>query len=381
MPGEDPTCRAFFTLGKVTTIPGAVRGAKRVIDKRCGRGKLSPYDGSPSGTCDNTLNLVSEKMNVKKILDSMSMENKGLSYKLSIVFAFFFLVPLLGFVYFAVKYNILDDEFTPLFAVGLLVSSFFGYNIIRRIFDDIRTTSKNITETIAKEIKSIGQSSATTSEMQGIVQSFHAIERELLGSFRNLDRRASQISTLKELSDLCYVTFDTEDLFHITLERSLKLVNADIGSVLILEQPHREAFILQASIGHGEILHKGDRVAFGDSLAKYAVINKSPLKGDDIEKDIRFGRSSRSLYGTKSFLCMPLKGIREVIGVLNLSRRESTLPFSQDDVEILTPLLSSIAFTYDNLGLMKKNKIKDLHFKTLNDALAILLSSIRDSER
>ena len=83
------------------------------------------------------------------------MENKSLHHKLSIVFAFFFLVHLLGFVYFAVKYNILDDEFTPLFAVGLLVSSFFGYNIIRRIFDDIRTTSKNMTETIAKEIKSI----------------------------------------------------------------------------------------------------------------------------------------------------------------------------------------------------------------------------------
>src|SRR3990172_8930994 len=380
MPGEDPTCRAFFTLGKVTTIPGAVRGAKRVIDKRCGRGKLSPYDGSQNETCDNALNSVSKKMNVKKILDSMSMENKGLHHKLSIVFAFFFLVPLLGFVYFAVKYNILDDEFTPLFAVGLLVSSFFGYNIIRRIFDDIRTTSKNMTETIAKEIKNIGPSSAVTSEMQGIVQSFHAIEKELLGSFRNLDRRASQISTLKELSDLCYVTFDTEDLFHITLERSLKLVNADIGSVLILEQPHREAFILQACIGHGEILHKGDRVAFGDSLAKYAVINKSHLLVDDIEKDIRFGRSSRSLYGTKSFLCMPLKGIKEVIGVLNLSRRNSDLPFTQDDVEVLTPLLSGAAFTYDNLGLMKNNDTRDRHLKAMDEMQHILGSSLRDKE-
>ena len=319
-------------------------------------------------------------MNVNKILDSISMENKSLHHKLSIVFAFFFLVPLLGFVYFAVKYNILDDEFTPLFAVGLLVSSFFGYNIIRRIFDDIRTTSKNMTETIAKEIKSIGQSSATTSEMQGIVQSFHAIERELLGSFRNLDRRASQISTLKELSDLCYVTFDTEDLFHITLERSLKLVNADIGSVLILEQPHREAFILQASIGHGEIMRKGDLIPFGDSIAKYAVINKSPLLVDDIEKDIRFGRSSRSLYGTKSFLCMPLKGIKEVIGVLNLSRRSSDLPFTQDDVEVLTPLLSGAAFTYDNLGLMKNNDMKDRHLKVMDEMRHVLGSSLRDKE-
>jgi len=65
-----------------------------------------------------------------------------------------------------------------------------------------------------------------------------------------------QISTLKELSDLCYVTFDTEDLFYITLERALKLANADVGSVLILDQPKREFFVVQATIGHGEILRK-----------------------------------------------------------------------------------------------------------------------------
>ena len=151
-------------------------------------------------------------MNFKKIFNSISMETKGLYYKLSIVFAFFFLSPLLGFIYFAVKYNLLYDEFTPLVAVGLLVSAFFGYTIIRKIFDEILVTSQNMKETIAKEIKTSGPQDAT-SELQGIAQSFHAIEKELLRSFRNLDRRISQISTLKELSDLCYVTFDAEDLF------------------------------------------------------------------------------------------------------------------------------------------------------------------------
>lgn len=318
-------------------------------------------------------------MNLRKILDGMSMENKGLRYTLTIAFALFFLVPLLGFAYFALKYHILEDEFIPLFSLAILISAFFGYSIIRKIFDDIRAASQDMTETIANEIK-ISNPLSATSEMQGIVYSFRAIEKELQNSFRNLDQRVSQISTLKELSDLCYVTFDTGDLFYVTLERALKLVSADIGSVMILEQPQRAAFIMQACIGHSEGLSKGDRIVFADSLAKYAVVNKSPLLVEDIEQDIRFGRLNKTHYGTKSFLCMPIKGIKDVIGVLSLSRRESTVPFTQDDVDVLTPLLSSAAFTYDNLGLMKKNDTQDQHLKILDYLYSILSSSLRDSE-
>ena len=318
-------------------------------------------------------------MNFNKILSSLSMENTGLHYKLSIVFAFFFLFPLLGFTYFAVKYDLLHDQFTPLIAVGLLASSFFGFTILRRIFDEILVTSRNMREVVTEKINVSGPADKT-SELQEITRSFSTIVKELLDSYRNLDRRMSQISTLKELTDLCYITFDAEDLFHITLERALKLVNADIGSVFIIEQPGRDAFTVQACVGFGSELQKGQQIAFADSIAKYAVINKSPLLVEDIEKDIRFGRPNRSHYGTKAFLCMPFKGIREVIGVLNLSRRDSALPFGQNDVDVLSPLLSSVAFTYDNLRLIKKNAEKDLHLKVLDELHHVLASSLSGSE-
>jgi len=306
------------------------------------------------------------------------MENKGLYYKLTIVFALFFFVPVLGLGYFSLKFDILSDDATPLLALSLLIASLFGYTIIRRVFDDIRLASQSMTEVVTKEVKGLNPL-PSSSEVQGILQSFQAMERELRSNFLTLDKRVAQISTLKELSDLCYVTFDTEDLFYITLERALKLVNADIGSVLLLEQPKREAFILQASIGLAA-LNKGARIDFTESIAKYAVINKSPLLVEDIETDMRFKRPNSPQYGSKSFLCMPLKGIKEVIGVLSLARRSSDLPFTQEDVEVLSPLLSSAAFTYDNLGLMKMNDEKDRHFLALNAVHNILNSSLRNNE-
>jgi len=309
-------------------------------------------------------------MGFSKWLSSMSIESKGLSYRLTIIFSLFFLVPLLGFFFFAIKYDILADEYIPIYFISLLIFSLFGYSMVRKIFDTIAKVSKNVSESTALQLSGTRQDAAN--ELEGIVVSFQSLDRELRSSFGQLREKASQISTLKELSDLCYVTFDTEDLFFITLERALRLVSADIGTVLILERPRRENFIVQASIGHGDKVKKGDRIDFGASIAKFAVINKSPLLVTDIETDCRFSRVNREHYGTKSFLCMPLKGINTVIGVLTMSRRSEEKSFSQEDADILTPLLSNAAFTYDNLALIKadseKNqlvKVMDMGFKMI----------------
>ena len=205
--------------------------------------------------------------------------------------------------------------------LALLVSSLAGYVLIRKVFDGIRNTSKTISETLTKNIEGFKLPTAAD-ELQGIVQSFMTVENELRNSFSNLEKRTAQLSTLKELSDLCYVTFDNEDLFAITLDRALKLTNADVGSVLILEGKERKTFVIHATYGLGDLAKIGDRVDFATSIAKLAVINKSTLLIGDIEKDNRFGRENRPHYATKSFLCMPLKGIQEVFGVLTLSRRE-----------------------------------------------------------
>jgi class 3 adenylate cyclase/GAF domain-containing protein len=176
------------------------------------------------------------------------------------------------------------------------------------------------------------------------------------------------------------MTFDSNDLFSITLEMAMKLTNADVGSVLLLEGPERETLVIRATYGMKGLVKTGDRMDFSSSIAKYAVINKSPLLVDDIEKDNRFGRENRSQYATKSFLCMPLKGMKEVFGVLTLSRRSENTPFSTDDVEVLTPLISNAAITFENLNLRQDYRGSIKQLDTYTDILKILGSSLRNGE-
>jgi len=319
-------------------------------------------------------------MNIKKWFNIFSAGGSGLYYKLSVIFSLFFLVPVVGFLYFALKYEFLNDIYIPYFFIALLVFSLLGYVILRKFFDEIVSISGNISKTVADEFSQPQMS--TTGELRRIVDSFQILEHERKTSLHHLEKKTSEISTLKELSDLCYMTFNPEDLLFITLERALKLINADIGSIMILEKPKRDAFIIDACIGLGDFVNvkKGDRISFEDSIAKYAVINKTPLLVEDIETDIRFGRKSRPHYATKSFICMPLKTINDVIGVLTISRGKSDVLFTQEDVNVLSPLLSNAAFTYDNLRLLKEYEKKSKQLQAMENISSAINSSLMSSE-
>ncbi|MCK9364803.1 MAG: GAF domain-containing protein [Syntrophales bacterium] len=311
-------------------------------------------------------------------IPSLSLENKNLRYRLTLIFSFFFFTPFLGLLYFGLKYDLIRDNFLPPFVILLLISLLIGYVLIRRVFDRISGIYHQAGD-LTKGLDGLDHT-AFKDELSGILDSFQVVNNELKNSFGVMEKRTAQLSTLKELSDLCYITFDSNDLFSITLEMAMKLTKADIGSILMLEGKERETLVVRASYGMEEIVHIGDRVDFSTSIAKYAVINKSPLLVDDIEKDKRFGRENRPQYATKSFLCMPLKGMQEVFGVLTLSRRAENIPFTADDVEVLTPLISNAAITHDNLHLRKDYHNSLQQLETYADTLVILGSSLRNGE-
>jgi adenylate cyclase len=307
------------------------------------------------------------------------LKKKNLYTKLNLIFGLFFFFPVLGFIFFSIKYDMLKDKYVPLFFLGILIFSFAGFTILKNLFDKITRISEQMSSNYLDELPE-DQLPTGTDELLRIVQSFGAIERRFHSTFNELEKKASEISILKDLSELCYVTFDPEEILHITLERALMLTNSDLGSILMLKTTDPKSFIVKATVGLGKFVKAGDRIDFETSIAKYAVINKSPLVVEDIENDNRFGRANLAHYGTKSFVCMPIKTSKEIFGVLTISSRNMDRIFSQEDVEVLTPLLSNAAFTYENLQLLKENERNRKHLRSIEKIFKVLISSFRDTE-
>jgi class 3 adenylate cyclase/GAF domain-containing protein len=328
-------------------------------------------------------------MKLDKWINNVPLRDRDLYYKLNIIFGLLFLFPILGFIFFGIKYDILRDSYTPVFFLGVLVFSFLGFTMLRKLFDQINSISSNLYKKSHADL-SDRRLPSKINELQQIITSFQTIEHQFKTTSQKLKKRSSEISVLKELSELYYVTFDTEEILAVTLERALTLTRSDVGSVLILNHDEPKTFSIKTSIGLDEFVKVDDQIDFETSPAKYAILNKSPLLVKDIEKDQRFSRTNRPHYATKSFICMPIKTSHEIIGVMTVSRQKEKESYSQEDIEVLTPLVNHAAFTYQNLDLLneKKQLRKKLHaiditLKTISsaakveDQVLLILNEIR----
>ncbi len=308
-----------------------------------------------------------------------SLKHKDIYYRMILAFGLLFLSPLAGFAYLVHKYDLFRDPYTIYFLLGLLCFSLIGFFMLRRLFDQVHAVSQEVTQRVVTGFH-VDQLATGANQLQNIIQSVNAIERQFDRTLHQLEMKASEMAILKELSDLCYVTFDPEEILYVTLERALSLTKSDIGSVLVLENANARYFTVKASIGTGQHIQIGDRIEFETSIAKYAVVNKSPLVVEDVERDSRFGRANLAQYSTKSFVCMPIKTRKDIVGVLTISRRDGARTYTHDDVEALTPLLSNAAFSYENLQLVEQNKQHAQQLNVIEKIFQIINSSFRDTE-
>ncbi len=325
-------------------------------------------------------------MTPTKWLPEISLEKTSLYYRLNVLFWLIFLYPVLVFVYYAWRYDFLTDPLLAPFVLLVLVFALIGFTALRKLFDKIIAISTELSERISQiETATNGPvldlpDAGEDSELQRIVTSISSIENRLVSITRKLEEKSTEVSVLKELADLCYVTMDPTEILYVTLERALLLTGSDLGSVMIIDKTEPKSFVVKASIGLGERVKIGDRLDFDNSIAKYAVINKSPLVIEDIEQDTRFGRVNRPGYATKSFICLPIKTINDIIGVLTISRKQEDKPFRNEEVEVLIPLLSNAAFTYENIRLMQQLELNNRNRTFVEKIFKILGSSLRGNE-
>ena len=151
----------------------------------------------------------------------------------------------------------LKDSYVPFFFLGVLIFSFLGFSLLKSLFDKIANISEQMSTTHITEFTEEDPLPGTD-ELHSIVQSFSAIEKQFNNTFSLLEKKTSEISILKDLSELCYVTFDPEEILHVTLERALLLTNSDLGSILTLEKTEPKSFMVKATVGLGKFVKSGD---------------------------------------------------------------------------------------------------------------------------
>ena len=126
-------------------------------------------------------------MKLDRWLGESFLKKKNLYYKLNVIFGLFFSFPVLGFIIFSIKYDMLKDEYVPYFFLGVLVCSFIGFSILKNLFDKIASISEQMSTNYITELsEESGQ--YDTDELHKIVQSFSTIETQFNNTFSQLEK-------------------------------------------------------------------------------------------------------------------------------------------------------------------------------------------------
>lgn len=276
------------------------------------------------------------------------------------VFALTAILPLLLLVLLLWRYDVIGQTEAQI-SVGLaLATTLLGYAVFRRLTDRIARVSRALTPGLstpaAVDINAVVDGLGQVSEIGDLARAFSQMLEELRAATARLEDLVFKLGTINDMVEMAAKIPKIEDLLSHVLDRTMRAVSAQIGSIMLLDPERRT---LRVAVGRGldHEVRTGVEVRVGEGIAGKVVELGEPVLVADIEKDPRFARLSHPRYGGSSFICMPLRVGERIVGVVNLAKKEhvpgGTAAFSQSDLQFLNALMTYTAYAVDNARLFE----------------------------
>lgn len=161
---------------------------------------------------------------------------------------------------------------------------------------------------------------------------------------------AQRLEGLNEVGNLLASTLDLHTLLHLTVQKAVDLLQAEAGSLLLIDEGSGD-LVFQVAVGASGL--EGTRLLAGAGIAGQVARENRPIRVDDVHRDIHWYPEvdRRSHFVTRSLLCVPLTARGSVIGVLEILNRRDGRPFDDEDERLLMALASQAAIAIQNARL------------------------------
>ncbi|HSO13346.1 MAG TPA: GAF domain-containing protein [Anaerolineales bacterium] len=253
-----------------------------------------------------------------------------------------------------------------IFLASLPVIALLGYLLGRQLtipLTELTRTVLKIAEgnleeqaiepTSSKEVAQLAIGFNRMTQKLGIL--VNSLESQVTERTEKLEKRASQLQAITELSEAIAQLQDLNKLFPATTH----LVSERFGFYhvgIFLVDSNREFAILQAANSEGgqRMLIRSHRLKLGTGVVGYAAQTGQPRIALDVGADAVFF-DNPDLPDTRSEAALPLMSRGEAIGVLDV---QSTEPgaFSTEDLQVLTALANQVSIAFENARLLTETR-------------------------
>ncbi|MGQ9626647.1 MAG: GAF domain-containing protein [Anaerolineae bacterium] len=200
--------------------------------------------------------------------------------------------------------------------------------------------------------------------LKGIAsQATIAIENALL--YQSLGHRVQALMLINDIGLAMTSTLNLERVLDIIMAEARKVLNAEAGSILLLDEETGE-MVFEVSVGAGAERLRGHRLPPGKGICGWVAQQGRSILVQDVNQDSRFYRGIDNLtdVNTRSLLCAPLRIKERVIGAVEIINKIGG-EFEGMDLMLLDSLARSAAVAIENARLYKRIAESEEKYRTL----------------
>lgn len=195
----------------------------------------------------------------------------------------------------------------------------------------------------------------------------------------------SKLIAVFELTKQAHSTMDTEKCADAILTRTSNILGTQLGSIMLVDSKGKELYIKKAK-GLDNKIAKNTRIKIGKGISGWVAKSGKPVLVSDIDKDKRFKsykKKDSARYSTDSFISVPFKMNKRVVGVINVNNKKAKKSFTEDDLNMLSFIAEESTVAIQNALLYEEAKrLANLKLDFISDISHELknpLSIIRES--
>ncbi|MCX7698714.1 MAG: GAF domain-containing protein [Candidatus Goldbacteria bacterium] len=181
------------------------------------------------------------------------------------------------------------------------------------------------------------------------------------------NQKIKRLEHLTELTKHINSTLELNKLLDNMLQISTDMLQAEAGSILLLDEDGDE-LIFAAATGEKKDMLKDIRVPVGEGIAGWVARENKSVLVADAQNDPRFFKKidQKTSFKTTSIIAVPLLTKDKLIGVVEVLNKKDNQLFNEEDRQLLEAFANQAAVAienaklYENLNNMFLNTVKSL---------------------
>ena len=174
-----------------------------------------------------------------------------------------------------------------------------------------------------------------------------------------IQRLRAAVEELKLLNEIAMEASgagSTEAMLGMIIDKSLKMVNAEQGSILLVTGGAGDSLKTFIRQDNRSSLHQSYHV--GAHITGSVVYNRKPLLIEDLSTDPRFETNEEERADIRSVLCVPVINQGRLLGVFMMTNKKGNRPFTEDDKRLLMILSAQAGQLIANAQLQEETSRK-----------------------